>query len=98
MANLGEYDPVRDAIWNGQRWVSRPEAQSVAPTRDRIHAAYTAPMTAEDRLRLVTYLTDVPTVAVNQSDICDLLSTLDALRVSYAERGDVIAGLVKGER
>lgn len=67
-------------------------------TRDRIRAAFNEPMTAEDRVRLVSLDQVGATTAIAVSDLREILSTLDALRVSYAERGDVIAGLMKGER
>ena len=63
--------------------------------KDRIKAAHTAPPTAEDRVRLRAYLTVGTTVVVNQSDLREVLSTLDALRKSYTERGEAIETLMR---
>lgn len=55
-----------------------------------------APLTAEDRLRATARLIPVGVhVWIDVSDLRDLLSTLDALRTSYDERGAAIDALTK---
>ena len=70
---------------------SQAARHAVTPWKDAIHMAYNAPLTAEDRIRAKS---ENGTVAVvRTTDLRCVLSTLDALRRSYAERGAIIARL-----
>ena len=70
---------------------SQAARHAVTPWKDAIHMAYAAPLTAEDRIRKHAENGDVS--VVRNADLRCVLSTLDALRTSYAERGAVIARL-----
>ena len=63
--------------------------------KDRIKAAHTAPMTSEDRLRADVRRERQGMILVSIADLREVLSTLDAIRASYAERGEAIETLMR---